>query len=102
MSGGVGGKSSGDGSVNVEGETGLVSQAHVHTPSDRTRSTFGIDLVMTRRMAGPASSVTYAGRMAMPPRKNAKQRTLLAIVATDDTFARATAGDREVWVQIRS
>lgn len=28
---------------------------------------------------------------------NAKRRTILAIVATDTTFERATAGDREVW-----
>ncbi len=27
----------------------------------------------------------------------AKQRTFLAIIATDSTFSRATAGDREVW-----
>ena len=27
----------------------------------------------------------------------AKQRTFLAIIATDSTFERATAGDREVW-----
>jgi 5-methylcytosine-specific restriction endonuclease McrA len=35
--------------------------------------------------------------MPMPPRVNAKQRMLLAIVATDTTFERAVAGDREVW-----
>ncbi|HSO38264.1 MAG TPA: HNH endonuclease [Labilithrix sp.] len=35
--------------------------------------------------------------MALPPRVNAKQRTLLAIIATDATFDRAMAGDREVW-----
>ena len=35
--------------------------------------------------------------MALPPRVNAKQRTLLAIIATDTTFERASAGDREVW-----
>jgi 5-methylcytosine-specific restriction endonuclease McrA len=35
--------------------------------------------------------------MALPPRVNAKQRTLLAIIATDATFERASAGDREVW-----
>ena len=28
---------------------------------------------------------------------NAKQRTILAIIATDTTFERALAGDREVW-----
>ena len=28
---------------------------------------------------------------------NAKQRTLLAIIATDTTFERATAGGRDVW-----
>ena len=33
----------------------------------------------------------------MPGPRNAKQRTLLAIAATDSTFERATAGDREVW-----
>lgn len=35
--------------------------------------------------------------MALPPRANAKQRTFLAIIATDRTFERAIAGDREVW-----
>jgi len=35
--------------------------------------------------------------MALPPRVNAKQRTLLAIIATDTTFERAQAGAREVW-----
>ena len=35
--------------------------------------------------------------MAIPPRMNAKQRTILAIIATDTTFERAVAGEREVW-----
>jgi hypothetical protein len=35
--------------------------------------------------------------MALPPRVDAKQRTLLAIIAADSTFERASAGEREVW-----
>lgn len=31
------------------------------------------------------------------PRRNLKQRTLLAIIATDSTFQRTMAGDRDVW-----
>jgi 5-methylcytosine-specific restriction endonuclease McrA len=35
--------------------------------------------------------------MVARARANPKRRTLLVIVATDTTFERATAGDREVW-----
>lgn len=35
--------------------------------------------------------------MATRPRPNLKQRTLLAIIATDTTFELANAGAREVW-----
>ena len=35
--------------------------------------------------------------MAVRTRQNLKQRTILAILATDMTFERSTAGDRDVW-----
>ena len=35
--------------------------------------------------------------MAVPKPRNAKQRTLLAIIATDDTFERGMVGSREAW-----
>lgn len=50
---------------------------------------------MARRAA--ANRARYAGEVGLPPRPNAKRRTLLAIIATDATFERSIAGDREVW-----
>jgi 5-methylcytosine-specific restriction endonuclease McrA len=35
--------------------------------------------------------------MAVRARANLKQRTILSIVATDTTFERVVAGEREVW-----